>query len=213
MARVDQAQPTLEESTEEHLAVRAHGGDEAAFETLVTRVRPRLVHFLWGRLRNQADAEDIAQDTLARAFHKLGRFDPKQRFSTWLFTIAARLAIDHGRRRSRDKTTATISDAPPVPSNGHRPADTVADEEWRHNLWATAATVLTQEQYTGLWLQYGEQFELKQIAEILNRKPVHMRVILMRARRQLAGYLNQDGTLAKIGGDEAENDHDEPDND
>ena len=203
MARRHEAEQTPDEATDEQLASRAHGGDTAAFETLVTRFRPRLVHFLWGKVRNLADAEDVAQETLTRAFEKLERFDANQRFSTWLFTIAARLAIDHARRRGRDKATATLSDAPPLPSNGHRPNDRVAEAEWRDNLWATAANVLTEEQYTGLWLQYGEQFELKQIAEVLGRKPVHMRVILMRARRQLAGHLNQDGTLARIGQPEA----------
>src|SRR2546423_1000368 len=45
--------------------------------------------------------EDLAQDTFLKAFRALGRFDPAgaARLSTWLLTIAARLAVDHARRR------------------------------------------------------------------------------------------------------------------
>jgi RNA polymerase sigma-70 factor (ECF subfamily) len=155
------------------------------------------VHFLWGRVRNQPDAEDLAQDTLARAWDKLARYDPNRRLSTWLFTIAARLAIDHGRRGQHRGGTVSIDQAHSQPDGSPRPADDAAGREWRDNLWSRAADVLSEEQYTGLWLQYGEQFELKRIAEILGRTPVHMRVILLRARRTLARHLNADGSLAE----------------
>jgi len=178
---------------DEALARRAQAAEDAAAGALAERFRGRLVHFLWGRVRSRVDAEDLAQETLTRAFDKLDRYDPQQPFATWLFTIAARLAIDHGRRHGRHRASFPLS-AAGERASGEEPGEQAAEREWRQNLWALAAQVLSREQYTGLWLQHGEQFDLKRIAEILGRKPGHMRVILLRARRTLARHLNRDGT-------------------
>jgi RNA polymerase sigma-70 factor (ECF subfamily) len=92
--------PALDVS-DETLAARVQGGCVRSYEQLDRRYRVRLIHLLRRRVGREADAEDLAQITLWTAYEKIGRYDPSRRFSTWLFTIAVRKAIDHGRSQAR----------------------------------------------------------------------------------------------------------------
>ncbi len=74
-------------------------GEEVHFETLVARYQTRLFRFI-ARFTNDAeDARDVTQDVFLKVYGALDTFDPRYRFSTWLFRIAGNAAIDHLRRR------------------------------------------------------------------------------------------------------------------
>ncbi len=73
-------------------------GDERALETLLDRYRARLFAFLTRRVGDPAAAEDLFQETWLRAVRARARFDPRRRFSTWLFQIANNLCRDRFRR-------------------------------------------------------------------------------------------------------------------
>lgn len=76
-------------------------GDDAegrrAFGQLVERHRPWLLRHLERLLRNQGDAQDVAQETFARAFVALRRHPPDRDFGAWLRVMATRLAYNHMR--------------------------------------------------------------------------------------------------------------------
>jgi RNA polymerase sigma-70 factor (ECF subfamily) len=84
---------------DEALVQLALDGDEKAFEVLVQRYQRRLTAFLSQIVGNFEIARELTQETFIRAWKALDRFDPKFRFSTWLFRIAHNLGIDHLRRR------------------------------------------------------------------------------------------------------------------
>jgi RNA polymerase sigma-70 factor (ECF subfamily) len=56
------------------------------------------------------EAEDLVQETFVKAFRALDRYDPQRPFSSWLFTIASRLAIDRFRRRRLRTVSLTVTD-------------------------------------------------------------------------------------------------------
>ena len=72
---------------------------QAHFQRLAARVHPRLYSFARRAVGNAQDAEDVAQETLARAWTHFESFDPNRSFDTWVFRIASNLLIDQGRRR------------------------------------------------------------------------------------------------------------------
>jgi len=74
------------------------GGTEH-FETLVARYQTRLFRFICRYTKEAEDARDLTQDVFVKVYGALDSFDPKYRFSTWLFRIAGNAAIDHLRRR------------------------------------------------------------------------------------------------------------------
>ena len=56
---------------------------------------------LWRATGDHASVEDLAQETFLRVFRGLGYFDGRAKLSTWIYTIAHRVAIDHVRQRLR----------------------------------------------------------------------------------------------------------------
>ncbi len=78
-------------------------GNRQAFASLVQRYQQPLFHYL-GRMRlPAAEAEELVQETFIRAFRHLRTFEPQRAcFSTWLFTIARRLALNHLAHRRRE---------------------------------------------------------------------------------------------------------------
>jgi len=86
---------------EAELIARAREGDREAFSILVTRYERRVVGVALAVVHNQDDALELAQETFVRAFENLRGFESRSSFSTWLYRIAANLAIDFWRREGR----------------------------------------------------------------------------------------------------------------
>jgi len=85
--------------TDERLVELALDGDQEAFCTLVRRYQRRLTAFLSQLVGDLELARELTQESFVRAWSALDRFNPRYRFSTWLFRIAHNLGIDHLRRR------------------------------------------------------------------------------------------------------------------
>jgi len=89
----------MTDSGESELIDAAKAGSADAFADLVRAYRVRLLRFLVTRSPSYADAEDALQDTLINAYRYLHSYDPRWRFSTWLYRIAIRNA---GRIQSQN---------------------------------------------------------------------------------------------------------------
>ena len=179
---IDPATP--DDSALAALAQRGGAAGVAAFETLDRRYRVRLVHLLRPRLASEADAEDVAQRALFKAYRNLHRYDPERRWSTWLFTVALRLAVDH-RRRERRALGGGVEDRAAA-GGGDGPLDRMIAREEAANLWTLARNVLTPDQWTAMWLHYGEELTPAEVAAAMRRPRVAVRVTLHRARQRLA---------------------------
>lgn len=89
------------EPDETELIRRAKERDPVAFGALVERYQRRVVRVAFAIVHNQDDAIELAQETFVRAYENLGKFESRSSFSTWLYRIAANLAIDFRRREGR----------------------------------------------------------------------------------------------------------------
>lgn len=85
--------------SDEELVASILAGRPDLFSDLVGRYQGRLVSYLHRMLRNEEDAHDLAQEVFVKIYGALDRFDPKYRFSTWLFRVAQNAAIDLIRKR------------------------------------------------------------------------------------------------------------------
>jgi len=80
---------------------RLAGGHDPALNDLMARHALPVFQFLCRMLGNEDDANDLAQETFLRVYQHRASFKPGARFTTWLYTIAANLARNHYRWRSR----------------------------------------------------------------------------------------------------------------
>ena len=95
------------------LAREAQAGSRDAFGELVERHQGPLFHFLQVRTGSAADAEELTQESFLRAWKYLDRYDARYSFSTWLFTVARRLAIGRMRRtRPMESAHGLVSESP-----------------------------------------------------------------------------------------------------
>ncbi len=172
----------LRDRTSEELAWHAGRGCQASFAELVRRYAPRLQAFLQRRTHDLHEAEDLVQDTFAKAYANLGRYDQSWRFSTWLFTIALRAAVSHHRRKRPECIRADL-EAPACD-------EAVERNEQRESLWGLAAQ-LPPAQHQALWLRYGEDMSVKDIARVMGKSQVCVKVLLYRARAGMARRLKE----------------------
>jgi RNA polymerase sigma-70 factor, ECF subfamily len=87
------------ETTDEKLVARLLAGDDAAAGELVRRYSTPLYNFAYRFTGNREEAQEIAQDALLKALKNMDRFDPRYRFSTWVYRICRNHAIDRKRRK------------------------------------------------------------------------------------------------------------------
>lgn len=176
----------LEEKAELELINRAREGSVDAFEQLVLHYQDRLFRFLLVRAASRADAEDVLQDTFVAVFKYLPGYQPRYRFSTWLFTIAQRQL---GKQRRPSSASVELLDAVACTHAG--PEQLGIELEHRLSLWQSARTCLSEVQFTALWLFYIEDLPLVEISKIMKRPASWVKVNLMRARRRLFRELQE----------------------
>lgn len=181
-------EPAAMPPDDQQLAREAQQGSVAGFEEIVRRYQVPLLHFLRNRTRSTADAEDLLQDTLLRAYENLHRYRSSYRFSTWLFTIAHRISLNAQRRRRLPEASDSVES---LPDGCHEPETVAIDKEQRGRLWDLAATTLSQPKMTALWLHYVEQMPIAEIAKVLNRSRVATKTMLFRARGELKKALRE----------------------
>jgi RNA polymerase sigma-70 factor (ECF subfamily) len=173
----------------EDLVRRAQGGSSAAFGELVDRYESPLFNFLLRRAATPEDAEEIAQDAFVRAWRRIGLYDARWTFSTWLFTVARRLAATRTRSAAPRLQGSEALEDVRVHAD---PARELAREDDKMSLWSVADRVLDEDPRSALWLRYAEDLSIPEIAAILGRSSVSVRVMLFRARARLADHLAAD---------------------
>ncbi len=173
---------------DEELASRAAAGSRAAFEDLVKKYAPRLFYFLKPKSQTDQDVEDLVQETFVRAFQNIARYDSRWEFSTWIYTIAFRLAVSrHRAQKTRMPLLGPENLERPDPGP---PEIMIENEEAQRyeNIWNLAMT-LSPGQYEVLWLRYVEDMTVKDIARAMKRTQVGIRALLHRARLKLGEKL------------------------
>ena len=167
--------------TDVQLVEESLQGSDLAFAELVTRYQDRLLRFLMTRAASRADAEDAVQDTFISAYQYLYSYNPRWRFSTWIY----RIAIRNLARSSRD----TLPAADPPDPNTPDPLDACIAASDRENVWQTAKRLLNDDAYNAMWLRYAEDMSIREIASALERTQSWTKVTLLRGRRSLSAAL------------------------
>jgi RNA polymerase sigma factor (sigma-70 family) len=123
------------------------GGEERAFQELVSRYQTRLLNFIYRTISDREKAEDLVQEVFIRVYRHIGRFDRSKKFSTWIYTIASNLAKNELRNRSRNplvlfqsiKKTSQEDDRPlQFEDSSSRPTTSTASAtcaSWSRRAW------------------------------------------------------------------------------
>ena len=96
------------------LIERSKKGDERAFAQLVRKYEKTVWGFAYKLCRDQEKAEESFQDTFVNVYRKLGQFDGRSKFSTWLYTIVANNCLMKRRKRKLDHLLESLDEPPNV---------------------------------------------------------------------------------------------------
>src|ERR1051326_9459045 len=172
------------------------GGRDAALSSLIDRHGQKLFHYFVRLLHNETDAAELAQETFVRIYQSRQKFDPRLKFTTWLYTIASNLVRDRFRWRSRHPQISLHSQNEQeaaclmhtVPASAPGPDDQIQTKE-RTAIIRRAIGALPEELRQPLILAVYQELPQSEIATVLgcSAKAVEMRIY--RARQQLRARL------------------------
>ncbi|HUT53820.1 MAG TPA: sigma-70 family RNA polymerase sigma factor [bacterium] len=174
----------ITQEADEHLIGQARSGDAAAFEALIERYRSRVFRLAVRFTRNPDDAQEVLQEVFFTVYQKLGQFEGKSAFSTWLYRVAVNTALM--RLRGRDKAElVSISEFPddslPGETEGKGPEDKIMTEQALARI-ERAMIPLPADFKTVLILRDIEDFSNEETAEIMGLSVAAVKSRLHRAR-------------------------------
>jgi len=154
---------------DEQLMAQVVAGDSTALETLYDRYAASLMGVVLRIVKERTVAEEIVQETFWRVWDKADGFDPNRgKFSTWMYSIGRRLAIDHTRRQ-KIRPQAARSEAEEEimlrkPDGKTNVVETAALHIEQERV-RSALTALSPEQYEVIELAYFKGLTRREIAE------------------------------------------------
>jgi RNA polymerase sigma-70 factor (ECF subfamily) len=175
------------------LMLRVKRGDRAAFVELVEKFQQPLFNFVFRTLRDDTEAEDVAQNTFLQVWKSRARYQRTAKFSTWLFTIARNLCLNEIRRRSRhpaeslEETHAEHDDQPQRQYEDKKvflPTENVLHGELAKKI-EEALDELSENQRTAILLCRQDEMSYEEIAEILNSSLSATKSLIHRGRETL----------------------------
>ena len=99
-SRTEDVVSSAEREEDAALARRAGSGEAEAFGVLYDRYVDAVYRYVFYRVRNEAEAEDVTSDVFMRALRAIPKYEPRQAFLAWLYRIARNAVIDRSRRQA-----------------------------------------------------------------------------------------------------------------
>lgn len=170
-----------------YLVARARDGYLDAYEMLVQRHAPMAYRVALRLCGNHHDAQDIAQEALVAAWENLSRFRADASFSTWLYRIVTRRALNkvsRGRTAEHSDLLEEVSDAAAGP-------DAQAERNLAQDAVTDALAALPFPQRTVVVLHHFEGLSYAEVADVTGSSVPAVRSHLFRARRTLGKKLEE----------------------
>jgi RNA polymerase sigma-70 factor (ECF subfamily) len=188
---------SLDPASDAAIMLRVAAGDEAGFNYLVQRYHRPMIHFLFRMVRNQAVAEELAQEVFLRVYRSRESYRAEAKFTTWLYRIATNLAVNHARDTRHERAAQTLYLDAPDEETGTTPD--VADDEpsveqrlMRDERMAAIRThvmALPERQRMAVLMHKYQGMDYKQIGEVLKLSESATKSLLFRAYQTLRDKL------------------------
>jgi len=178
---------------------RTLAGDRDAFRVLVERHSHSVFRLAYRLTGNQHDAEEVVQEAFLRAYQKLGQFEARANFSTWVYRIAANYSIDLTRRKRKEEARRETSLMSGQDNMEQDPIDLLPDSqpsperltqslELRRQMEQALAS-LSHAERTAFVMRHWEGCGIEEIAAVLNSNSGAAKNAVFRAVQKLRQML------------------------
>ena len=188
-----------DESSDAAIMLRVAAGDEAGFNYLVGKYHRPIIHFLFRMVRNQAVAEELAQEVFLRVYRSRESYRAEAKFTTWLYRIATNLAVNHARDTKHERAAQNVYLDAPDAETGTTPD--VADDEpsveqrlMRDERMAAIrkhVMALPERQRMAVLMHKYQGMDYRQIGEVLKLSESATKSLLFRAYQTLREKLKE----------------------
>lgn len=166
-------------------------GQQKAFQILVERYESYVFSIILQVVKQREETEEVVQDVFIKVYHQLGRFEQRSQFSTWLYTIAYRTALDHVRKNrisihslDEEKNVFQLAD-----DEKYMPSHQV-DQIDLANRINTMLNKLKPQDALLIRLYYLRERSITEISDITGMTPSNVKTKLFRLRRHLRIFLS-----------------------
>ncbi len=167
-------------------------GEVSAMDELLKRYKKPVYHFVSRLLGNITEAQDIAQEVFLRLHQYKDTYEPKGKFSTWIFSIAHNLSVSRLRKNRWFTAWPGKEDEPEVLKDFQSPdpsPETVVSDNEMSNIVKKCIQSLPFLQKEALLLREYEDLDYDDIARILNKPLGTVKILIHRARQSLKDKL------------------------
>jgi RNA polymerase sigma-70 factor (ECF subfamily) len=183
------------------IMLQLRAGDMAGFDFLIQKYRKPIIHFMYRMVRNQAVAEELAQEVFLRVYRSRETYRAEARFSTWLYRIATNLGVNYARDNRQERTASTVYLDEPDSESGTTPdvADSTPSVESnilrreRLNAIRQHVMALPERQRMAVLMHKYEDMDYRQIGDVLKLSESATKSLLFRAyqtlREKLKGFV------------------------
>jgi RNA polymerase sigma-70 factor (ECF subfamily) len=179
------------------IMLELRSGNMAGFDFLIQKYRKPIIHFMYRMVRNQAVAEELAQEVFLRVYRSRETYRAEARFSTWLYRIATNLGVNYARdtRHERAASTVYLDEADPETGTTPDVADTTLGAEAnllrqeRLNAIRQHVMALPERQRMAVLMHKYEGMDYKQIGDVLKLSESATKSLLFRAYQTLRDKL------------------------
>ena len=187
------ARPLQEPDEEQRLLARCRAQEPAAFRAFVVKHQKMVFALLSRMLGRGPEVEDLAQETFVRAYRAFPSFDPagSARPSTWLLTIATRLALDAKKKKRAEVQSIDEPDQTgrPIEGSSNATPEMALESRQLGQAIAKAALDLPDDQRAALVLAELHGLSLEEIAQALEVPVNTAKTRLFRAREKMRAAL------------------------
>jgi RNA polymerase sigma-70 factor (ECF subfamily) len=175
------------------IMLRVGEGDDAGFNYLIEKYRKPIIHFMFRMVRNQAQAEELAQEVFLRVYRSRLTYRADARFTTWLYRIATNLGVNHARDTKYERAAQNVYLDQPDPETGTTPdladATPLVEQdllkEERMKAIRQHVLALPERQRAAVLMHKYQGLDYKQIGEVLKLSESATKSLLFRAYQTL----------------------------
>jgi RNA polymerase sigma-70 factor (ECF subfamily) len=196
---VAQGSAHFHEMEDSAIMLELRAGNMSGFDFLIQKYRKPIVNFMYRMVRNQAVAEELAQEVFLRVYRSRETYRAEARFSTWLYRIATNLGVNHARDTRHERMASTIYLDETDSETGTTPdvADSTPSAEAgllrreRLNAIRQHVLALPERQRMAVLMHKYEGMDYKQIGDVLKLSESATKSLLFRAYQTLREKLKE----------------------
>ena len=187
------------QATDAEIMQRAGLGDDACLEYLISKYRRPIVYFMFRMVRNQAVAEELAQEVFLRVYRSRQSYRAEARFSTWLYRIATNLAVNYARDTKQERSASTVyldaTDAEtgtsPDVADSHLSVEQNLLQQERMRQIRAHVMALPERQRMAVLMHKYQELNYKEIGDVLKLSESATKSLLFRAYQTLRENLKE----------------------